>query len=213
MSGSAASGRENDVLRIARRIALRFHDSPAEPPLRQFADDDLADEKPRKFQRVAGQFFSSEAANLERRAFHGLRRAYVGRFVVKKPRQLCVINDHGGVLLNGVKILLLKRVARFRRRKYFPGKRDGGADIFRRDGIFAGKSFVEANDKFGNIVKPTKLRIVDDQPEEFSDGHFSVGAFILAALHIQQSFVKTEQREAERNKLLAGPCFAAPCCG
>jgi len=56
---------------IARRICFRFHDSSAEPSLRQIMDNDLADQKPRQFQRATGKLFSSEAAKFETRGFHG----------------------------------------------------------------------------------------------------------------------------------------------
>ncbi len=56
---------------ISRRIALRLHDASAEPAFGQFPHHNFSYEKLRKLQRVAGKFFSSEAANLEMRSFHG----------------------------------------------------------------------------------------------------------------------------------------------
>jgi hypothetical protein len=69
--------------RIARGICFRFHDSSAEPPLRQIMDNDFANQKPRQFQRATGKLFSGEAAKFELRAFHGSRRANIGRLIVK----------------------------------------------------------------------------------------------------------------------------------
>jgi hypothetical protein len=83
--------------RIAGRIAFRFHDPTAKPSLRQIVNHDFADQKTRELQSVAGQFFSSEAAKFEMRAFHGLLRAYIRRLVVKKPREFRVINHDRGI--------------------------------------------------------------------------------------------------------------------
>lgn len=46
-------------------------------------DNDFADQKPRQFQRATGKLFSGEAAKFELRAFHGSRRANIGRLIVK----------------------------------------------------------------------------------------------------------------------------------
>lgn len=56
---------------IARRIAFRLHDTPADPSLGHVVHDYLSDEKPRQLQRVAGKLFSGEPAKFERCAFHG----------------------------------------------------------------------------------------------------------------------------------------------
>ncbi len=104
---------------IARRICFRFHDSSAEPPLRQIVDNDLAYQKPRQFQRATGKLFSSEAAKFEMRAFHGLRRANIGRFVVKQPREFRMVDHDSGVHLNRIEIFFLERIARFRGSKHF----------------------------------------------------------------------------------------------
>lgn len=68
---------------IARRITFRFHDTAAEAPLGQLVDNNLADEKPRQLQRVAGELFSSEAAKFERRAFHGYDELTSGGSLLK----------------------------------------------------------------------------------------------------------------------------------
>jgi hypothetical protein len=56
---------------IAWRVTLRLHDASTEPSLGQLAHHNFSNEKPRKLQRVAGKFFSSEAAKFEMRGFHG----------------------------------------------------------------------------------------------------------------------------------------------
>jgi hypothetical protein len=65
--GAVARCRTAKVMssRITGRIALRFHDSAAEPPLRQLVHHNFSNQKPRKRQCVAGKFFSSEAAKFE----------------------------------------------------------------------------------------------------------------------------------------------------
>ena len=68
---------------IAWRIAFRFHNSPANPPIRQFANHDLSDQKPRKFQCVARKFFSRYPAEFEGRAFHGYGELTSGGSLLK----------------------------------------------------------------------------------------------------------------------------------
>jgi len=98
---------------ISWRIAFRFHNPSAEPPLRQIANHDLSDEKSRKRQRVARKLFPGNAAQFDGKAVHGLQRICVGRLVVKKPRQFRVVDHHRGVRLDCIKIFLLEGVARF----------------------------------------------------------------------------------------------------
>ena len=187
---------------IARRIAFRLHDPPTHPPFGQIADHDLANQKPRELQSVAGKFFSSEAAKFEVREFHGLLRAYIRRLIVKQPREFRMINHDRGIQLDGIKVFLLEGVTRFRRSKHFTGERNSRANVFRRNGIFARKRLIQPNDKLGNIVKPPELLVVNDQPEKFSHRDFPVGAFVLAALHIQERFVNAQQRQPERDQFL-----------
>lgn len=82
---------------ISWRIAFRFHNPPAEPSFRQIVNNDLADEKSRKLQRVAGKLLPGNAAQFDGMAIHGLQRTCVGRLVVKKPRQLRVVDHDRGV--------------------------------------------------------------------------------------------------------------------
>jgi hypothetical protein len=69
--------------RIARWIALRFHNPAAEPSFGQFMDNNLADEKPRQLQRVAGKLFSGQAANFEGRTLHGYDELTSGGSLLK----------------------------------------------------------------------------------------------------------------------------------
>jgi len=177
-------------------------------------NDDFADQKPRELQSVAGKFFSSEAAKFEMRAFHGLRRAYIRRLVIKKPREFRVINHDRGIQLNGIIVFFLKGIARFRRCKHFARQRDGGADIFRRNRILTGKSFIQSNHELGNIMEPPELLVVNDQPEEFSHGDFPVGALVISAFHIQERFMNAQQRQPERDQFLTrGSVVVFPCEG
>jgi hypothetical protein len=197
---------------ITWRIAFRFDDPAAKPSLGQIVDHDLADQKPGELQGVAGKFRSSEAAKFEMCAFHGLLRAYIRRLVVKKPREFRMVDHHGGIHLNGVIVFLLESITRFRRSKHFARQRDGGANVFRRNGIFTRQRFIEPDDELGNIVKPPKLLVVNDQPEEFSHGYFAVGAFIFAAFHIQQRLVNSEQCKPQGDELFTRGCLVCFAC-
>jgi hypothetical protein len=180
---------------IARRIAFRFDDPSAEPPLRQIMDDDLADQKSGQFQRVAGKFFSSEAAKFEVRACHGLRRTNIGRLVVIQPREFRMVDHDSGIHLNRIKIFFLKRIARFRRSEHLARQREGCSNVFGSNRIFSRKRFIQPDNELGNIVQPAELLVVNHQSKKFSHRDFAVDSLVVTPLHIQQRFVNTQQRQ------------------
>jgi hypothetical protein len=128
----------------------------------------------------------------------------VGWLVVEEAGELSVIDDYGGVALDGVEVSFLEGVAGFRGNKHFPGERDGAAGVFGCDGILGGQSFIDADDKFGNVVEPGELRVVNDQAEELAGVDVAVLALVVAALHVEKSFVEAEKGQAEGEKLLTG---------
>jgi len=115
-----------------------------------------------------------------------------------------VVDDYGGVALDGVEVFFLEGVAGFRGNEDFPGESDGAAGVFRGDGFLGSQGFIDADDEFGDVVQPSELRVVDDQAEELAGIDVSVLALVFAALHVEKSFVETEKSEAEGEKLLAG---------
>ena len=115
-----------------------------------------------------------------------------------------VLHDDGGVVLDGLEIHFLKSVAGFGGDKHFAGEIEGYGGVSGSDGNFAGKSFVDADDKFRNIVKPGELRVVDDEAEQFAGVDRAIAALIGAALHFEKGFVQAEQGDAESDELFAG---------
>ena len=51
----------------------------------------------------------------------------------------------------------------------------------RGDGRFGGERFIEAHDKFGDVVQPRELGMIDDEAEELTGRNMSVDALVLAA--------------------------------
>jgi hypothetical protein len=113
-----------------------------------------------------------------------------------------VFHHYGGVALNGVEIAFLKGVAGFRGRKHLARQDDGAVRVLVGYGLFGGEGFVQADDKFGKIVQPGELLVVDDQAEEFAGGDMAVGMLVIAALHVQEGFVQAQERDAESHELL-----------
>lgn len=68
----------------------------------------------------------------------------------------------------------------------------------RGDGRFGGERFIEAHDKFGDVVQPRELGMIDDETEELTGRNMSVDALVLAAFHFEESLVEAEKGEAER---------------
>jgi hypothetical protein len=126
--------------------------------------------------------------------FLKLRVGGVGRLVVEEAREFGVVNDDRGIALNGVEVFFLEGVAGFRGDEHLPGKRDGSAGVFRGNGLLGSESFVDAHDKFGDIVQPGELRVVDDQAEKLAGVDVAVLAFVVAALHVEERLVELEER-------------------
>src|SRR5207245_1579663 len=72
------------------------------------------------------------------------------------------------------------------------------------------QSFVDAHDKFGNVMEPGELRVVDDEAEELAGVDGAVLALVVAALHVEESLVELEERQAERDQFLACRRIAVP---
>src|SRR5258708_17130841 len=102
-----------------------------------------------------------------------LRGSGVGRLVVEEASELGVIDDYGGVALDGVEVFFLEGVAGFRGNKHFPGERDGAAGVFGGDGLLGSHSFIDADDEFGDDVQPGELRVADDQADELAGGYLA----------------------------------------
>jgi len=115
-----------------------------------------------------------------------------------------VIDDYGGIALDGVEVFFLEGVAGFRGNKHFPGERDGAAGVFRGDGLLGSQSFIDADDEFRDVVQPGELRMVDDEAEELPGVDVAVLALVVAALHVEKSLVEAKKSNAQGEKLLAG---------
>ena len=115
-----------------------------------------------------------------------------------------MIDDYGGIALDGVEVFFLEGVAGFRGNKHFPGERDGAAGVFRGDGLLGAQSFIEADDEFRNVVQPGELGVVDDQAEELAGVDVAVRALVVAAFHVEKSLVEAEKSKTQGEKLLAG---------
>jgi hypothetical protein len=140
-------------------------------------------------------------------------RSGVSRFVGEKPGKLGMFNHHSGIALDGGEVALLEGVAGFGGREHFAGEHDGTVSVVGRNRHFGGQSFVKPHDKFGNVVKPGKLLVIDHQAEQLAGGDVAVGAFVVAALHIQQRLVQPEKSEAQSDQLLAGGILGAAVVG
>jgi hypothetical protein len=138
------------------------------------------------------------------RKFRKLRAGKVGWLVVKETDKLSVVDHYSGIALYRVEVFFLESVTGFRGNKHFPGESDGAAGVFRCDGFFGSQSFIDADDEFGNVVEPGELRVVDDQAEKLAGVHVAVVALVVAALHVEKSFVEAEKGEAQGEKLLTG---------
>jgi len=125
---------------------------------------------------------------------HGWR---IGRLVVEQASELGVVDDDRGVALNGVEVFFLEGVAGFRGDEHLSSKSNGSAGVFRSDGLLGSESFVNPHDEFGNVVKPGELGVVDDQAEKLAGVDVAMLAFVIAAFHVEKSFVKFEEREAK----------------
>ncbi len=113
-----------------------------------------------------------------------------------------MFHDDGGLALNGVEVFSLENVAGLGGCKHLASQGNGGASIFRGDGSFAGESFVDAHHEFRNVVEPGELLVVDHQAEQFARGDVAVDAFVVAALHIEKSFMQAEKSEAQSDEPL-----------
>ena len=115
-----------------------------------------------------------------------------------------MLHHHGRVALNGVEILFLEAVAGLRWCEKFSRQRDGAAGIRFGDPLIARQSFVDAHDKFGNVVQPRELRAIHHQAKQFACADDAMRLLVIAPLHIQQGFMQTQQRLPEGDKFLAG---------
>ena len=197
-------------------------------------DDNFADKEACESDRVARKFRAAEMADAQfcqsgigsgarcthkfaryragspvtAKFYQGIREKLwvrgVWRLVVEETSEFRVVDNHGGIALNGVEVFLLESIARFRRDEHLAGKSDGGAGVFRSDGLLGSESFVDAHDEFGDVMKPGELRVVDDQAEKLAGVDVAVLTFVVAALHVEKSLVELEEREAERDQFLAG---------
>ncbi len=70
----------------------------------------------------------------------------------EKTRKLGVLHHDEGVTLDGVVIQFLEAVSVVRRCKNLGGQRDHRMGVSGRRGRLGFEHFVEANDKFGNVV-------------------------------------------------------------
>jgi hypothetical protein len=128
-----------------------------------------------------------------------LRIGSVRRLIVEEPGEFGVVNDDGGIALDGVEVFFLEGVAGFRGDKHFPGERDSTAGVFRGNGLLGGESFVDAHDEFGDVVEPGELRVVDDQAKELAGVDVPVLAFVVPALHVEESLVEAQKRKTKGN--------------
>src|ERR1700674_54817 len=127
----------------------------------------------------------------------------VRRLVVEEAGEFGVFNDHGGIALDRVEVFLLEAVAGFGRDKHLSGQRNGRGGVLGGDRLLGAESFVDAHNKFGNVVEPGELRVVDDQAEEFTRVDGAVLALVVAALHVEKGLVELEERQAESDQFLA----------
>jgi len=123
---------------------------------------------------------------------------FFGRLVGEETREFGVFHDNGGIELNGVEVFFLEAIAGFRRREHFASESNGDAGVLRGDGRFGGERFIEAHDKFGDVVQPRELGMIDDETEKLTGRNMSVDALVLAAFHFEESLVEAEKGEAER---------------
>jgi hypothetical protein len=129
--------------------------------------------------------------------------AGVGGLVVEKTGKLGMLHNNGGVALDGVEVFFLKAVARFCGNEHLAGDGNGAAGVFGGDRFPASQSFINADDKFGDVVEPGELLVVDDEAEEFTGGDMTMLAFVFAALHFEEGLVELEKGEAEGNEFFA----------
>lgn len=128
----------------------------------------------------------------------------IHRLVVEKPREFGVFHHYGRVFLDGGEVFFLEGVAGFRRRKDFAGQGNGDVGIRAGNPFRVREGFVNADDKFRDIVQPGELRIIDDQAEKLAGGEFAMFFFILTALHFKERFVDAQEGLAQSDQLLAG---------
>jgi hypothetical protein len=133
-----------------------------------------------------------------------LRAGRIGRLVVEEAGEFGVVDDDRGVALNGVEVLFLEGIAGFRGDEHLSSKSNGSAGVLRSDGFFGGEGFVNPDDEFGNIVKPGELGVVDNQAEKLAGVDVAVLALVIAAFHVEKSFVEFEERKAKGDQFLAG---------
>jgi hypothetical protein len=126
----------------------------------------------------------------------------VGRLIVEDAGELSVLHNHGGIPLNGVEIFFLKAVAGLRRGKDLAGESYGDMRIGVGDAFIVGESFVDADHEFGDVVEPGELRIVDNEAEKLTGRDGAMIFFVATALHLEQRFVKPEERLAKRYEFL-----------
>src|SRR5919109_803270 len=133
----------------------------------------------------------------------GLCGGGIGRFVVEQFGELGVLDDDGRIVLNGVKIFFLKIVAGFGGNKHFAGEGKRHFSVLRSDGLFGGEGFINAHDKFRNVVEPGELRVVHNEAEQFAGVDVAVLALVGAALHFEQRFVHAQKRQPQSDELFA----------
>ena len=175
---------------VTGRISFGFDDAATDAPGGKIVDNHFPDEEAGESYGGLWELRAAEAADgkLCVEFFHGDRCLWIGRIrrlVVEEPGEFGMIYDHRRITLNGVEVFFLEGVAGFGGHEHFPGERDGAAGVFGGDGLLGGESLVDAHYEFGNVVKPGKLRVVDDQAEEFAGVDVAMLAFVLATLHVE----------------------------
>src|SRR5258708_30478178 len=130
------------------------------------------------------------------REFGRLRSGRIWWLVIEEACEFRVLNDYGGVPLDGVEIFSLEGVARFRRNEHFPGQSNSATGVFGSDGLLGGQSFIDTDDEFGDVVQPGELRVVDDQLKKLAGVDVPVLGLVFTALHVQKSLMQPENGEA-----------------
>ncbi len=123
---------------------------------------------------------------------------------MKEASKFRVLHDNGRILVDGVKIFFLETVTGFGRSKYFARKGNRNVGIRFADTFFTGECFIDTHDKFGDIVEPGELGIVDNQAKEFTGSNFAMLFFVPATLHVQERLVNTQEGLAKADEFLPG---------
>src|SRR5712691_4880107 len=117
----------------------------------------------------------------------------VGRLVVEESGEFGVLDDHGRIALDGVKVFFLKTVAGFRGHKHFSGEGEGYGGVFGSDGLFGRERFVDAHHEFGDVVQPGELRVIDHQAKQLAGIDLPELAFVFVTLHVYVRFVQAQK--------------------